>query len=160
MACTYYRDQIGNFDQIIECFIEGMHSMNSAWIDLSMQAFILSFVNLRDQIQIHLSDIILSLSKSFQFDTSISKNILEFLMRKIKFKFSYFYKHRFLDLLFDNFNDQSLIVPIFGILIDIINQYQQQTAHNLILAHTLLCFYFNQLSANQRQIYSYFLIRV
>ncbi len=65
-----------------------------------------------------------------------------------------------LDLLFNNYHENSLIIDFFQILIDIINQNQYQTAHNLLLAHTLLCFYFNQLTPNQRQVYSYFIIRV
>lgn len=65
-----------------------------------------------------------------------------------------------LDLLFENYNDNSLISNIFHILIEIINQYQYQTAHNLLLAHTIICFYFNQLSSEQRQLYAYFIIRV
>ncbi|CAF4892782.1 unnamed protein product, partial [Rotaria sp. Silwood1] len=62
-------------------------------------------------------------------------------------------------LLFENYYDTVLTSNLFQILIDIIKEYQCQTAHNLILSHTILCFYFNQLSMNQRQCFSYFILR-
>lgn len=66
----------------------------------------------------------------------------------------------FIDFLFGNFDDHSRTTDIFQILLNIIQQCQYQTAHNLLLAHTLVCFYFNQLTDDQRQEYAYFLIRV
>ena len=65
-----------------------------------------------------------------------------------------------LDLLFDNASDDSMTPSIFRILVHIIHQSQHQTAHNLLLAHTLLCFYFQRLSASDRQLYAYCLLRV
>ena len=62
--------------------------------------------------------------------------------------------------MFENYNNKMLTSSFFQILIKIINRYQYQTAHNLILSHTILCFYFNQLSADERELFCYFILRV
>ena len=64
------------------------------------------------------------------------------------------------DLLFERIHGISCKCHVFQILLDIIHQYQHQTAHNLLFSHTLLCFYFNDLSIADRQLFAYFILRV
>ncbi|CAF1089887.1 unnamed protein product [Rotaria sordida] len=143
IICTCYKNQISQVNNLIDCFIEAMNSSKSSFIIMAIQSFIICLSNLHDEIQLYIPKIILYLTKKFNDDIYISQIILEFLMY----------------LLFENYNETVLICYFFQILIDIINQYQCQTAHNLILSHTILCFYFNQLSMNQRQYFSYFILR-
>ncbi|CAF1507256.1 unnamed protein product [Adineta steineri] len=143
IICTCYQDHISQMNQIIDCFIEAMNSSQPLFIIISIQAFIICLSNLPDEIQLYIPRILRQLTKTINYDIYTSQIILEFLMY----------------LLFENFHDTSLISHVFQILIDIINQYQYQTSHNLILSHTLLCFYFNQLSTNERQLFSYFILR-
>jgi len=140
-----------------------MNSSKSSFVIMAIQAFIICLSNLHDEIQSYIPRIIQYLTKKLNYDTYVSQIILEFLMRKFHFVIeirSLSSKNNFLDLLFANFHDISLISHFFQILINIINQYRYQTAHNLILSHTILCFYFNRLSTTQRQIFSYFILRV
>ncbi|CAF4333861.1 unnamed protein product, partial [Rotaria sp. Silwood2] len=143
IICTCYKNQISKINNLIDCFIEAMKSSKQSFIIMAIQAFIICLSNVYDEIQLYIPKIILYLTKTFHNDIYISQIILEFLMH----------------LLFENYNDTVLTSNFFQILIGIINQYQWQTAHNLILSHTILCFYFNQLSMNQRQCFSYFILR-
>ncbi|CAF0748109.1 unnamed protein product [Adineta ricciae] len=143
LVCTSYKTQISHLDSIINCFLEAMNSSKSSFIVMAIQAFTLSLANLSDEIQEYLPRIIFQLTKTSNYDMHITQTILEFLMH----------------LLFEKFHDISLTRYLFQILIDIINQHLSQTAHNLILAHTLLCFYFKQLLNPERHLFAYFILR-
>ncbi|CAM4896178.1 unnamed protein product [Rotaria socialis] len=143
IICTGYKNQISKINLVIDCFIEAMNSSKSSIIIDAIQAFIICLSNLYDEIKVYIPRIILYLSKKLNYDVYISQILLEFLMQ----------------LLFENYCDTSLTIYCFQILIDIINHYQYQTAHNLILSHTLLCFYFNQLPMNERKLFSYYILR-
>ncbi|CAF0735593.1 unnamed protein product [Rotaria sp. Silwood1] len=143
IICTCYKNQILQINNLIDCFIKAMNSSKPSFIITAIQAFIICLSNLHDEIQLYIPKIILYLTKKFNSNINISQVILEFLMH----------------LLFENYYDTVLTSNLFQILIDIIKEYQCQTAHNLILSHTILCFYFNQLSMNQRQCFSYFILR-
>jgi len=142
IICTSYKCQILSIDRLIDCFICALNSSKIPF-SFSVQALTVSLSNLHVEIQRFISRIVTSLYKRLTEDSRQSENILEFLMQ----------------LLFNNNLDQSLISEIFRILLYIIGQSQNETAHNLLLAHTIVCFYFHQLSTNDRQLFSYLILR-
>lgn len=142
IICTSYKSQILSIDRLIDCFICALNSSKIPF-SFSVQALIISLSNLHVEIQRFISRIVKSLYQRLTEDRRQSENILEFLMQ----------------LLFNNNLDQSLISEIFRILLYIIGQSQNETAHNLLLAHTIVCFYFHQLSTNDRQLFSYLILR-
>jgi hypothetical protein len=85
IACTYYKKQIKEINQIIECFIEAMNCSKSSFIIMSIQAIIICLSNLHDQIQLYIPRIILNLTKKLNYDIYLSQIILEFLMRMFFF---------------------------------------------------------------------------
>ncbi|UJR33733.1 hypothetical protein I4U23_021160 [Adineta vaga] len=144
LMCTCYKHQISDLNTIINCFIEAMNSSKSSFIIMSIRAFTISLSNLPDEMQEYIPRIILQLTKKIHRDIHITQIILEFLMH----------------LLFRKFHHSSSLTGyIFQILIDIISQYSYQTAHNLILSHTLLCFYFQQLESSKQCLFAYFILR-
>jgi hypothetical protein len=84
IACTYYKNQIKEINQIIDCFIEAMNSSKSSFIIMSIQAFIICLSNLDEEMKVYIPRIIRHLTKKFHYDIYISQIILEFLMRKLK----------------------------------------------------------------------------
>ena len=81
IGCTYYKKQITNINQIIDCFIEAMNCSKSWFNITSIEAFIICLFNLPDEIQLYIQKIIINLSKKIHDDNDLSKFILEFLMR-------------------------------------------------------------------------------
>lgn len=166
MVCTCYKAQITRIDSLLDCFVSTLNSSQTSLRIMAIQAVIISLSNLRLEIRALLPQIVSHLSTRLNNDTHVAQVMLEFLMREFNGSSDRIRLTLFrlvwilLDLLFDNASDDSMTPHLFRILIHMTHQSQHQTANNLLLAHTLLCFYFQRLSAPDRQLYAYCLLRV
>ena len=166
MVCTCYKAQIIHIGSLLDCFVSTLNSSQTSLRIMAIQAVIISLSNLRLEIRALLPQIISHLSTRLNNDTHVAQVMLEFLMREFNCSNGRRRRTLFrllwipLDLLFDNASDDSMTPHLFRILIHTTHQSQHQTANNLLLAHTLLCFYFQRLSATDRQLYAYCLLRV
>lgn len=81
VVCTYYKDRIENINEILDCFLKAMNCSKTLMVITSIQALILSLVNLTDEINVYIPRIISNLMKKTHSDVYGSQIVLEFLMR-------------------------------------------------------------------------------